>query len=162
MGKLYIRVDDRLIHGQTIVAWCPFLNIKEIIAIDDESSKNPMLQSIMTMGVPKHYKTHIVSLEQATTILAQPSEDNRIIIVKYPQCLEALETEVKQAEGIVLGNLAKREDTPYKLGGATGIFYVSEQDIATLDRFVEAGTSVVFKQLPSGSETSWEAFKSTI
>ena len=35
MGKTYVRVDDRLIHGQTIVAWCPTLNIKQIIAIDD-------------------------------------------------------------------------------------------------------------------------------
>ena len=35
MGKVYVRVDDRLIHGQTIVAWCPTLGIEEIIAIDE-------------------------------------------------------------------------------------------------------------------------------
>ena len=46
MGKIVVRVDDRLIHGQTIVAWCPTLAIQEIIAIDDESAKNPMLKSI--------------------------------------------------------------------------------------------------------------------
>ena len=34
MADLYVRVDDRLIHGQTIVAWCPLLGIKEIIAVD--------------------------------------------------------------------------------------------------------------------------------
>ena len=39
MAKTYVRVDDRLIHGQTIVAWCPTLSIKEIIAIDDDSAK---------------------------------------------------------------------------------------------------------------------------
>lgn len=39
MGKIVVRVDDRLIHGQTIVAWCPTLAIQEIIAIDDESAK---------------------------------------------------------------------------------------------------------------------------
>ena len=56
MGKIVVRVDDRLIHGQTIVAWCPTLAIQEIIAIDDESAKNPMLKSIMTISVPPLYK----------------------------------------------------------------------------------------------------------
>ena len=45
MGKLYVRVDDRLIHGQTIVAWCPTLRIEEIIAVDDASAQNPVLKS---------------------------------------------------------------------------------------------------------------------
>ena len=65
MGKLYVRVDDRLIHGQTIVAWCPTLGIQEIIAVDDVSAANPMLKSILTMGVPKNYKTGIVTTQGA-------------------------------------------------------------------------------------------------
>ena len=70
MGKLYVRVDDRLIHGQTIVAWCPTLKIDEIIAIDDVSAKNPMLKSILTMSVPKNYKADIVTTDEAKEMLA--------------------------------------------------------------------------------------------
>ena len=47
MADLYVRIDDRLIHGQTIVAWCPTLQIKEIVAVDDVSGKNPMLKTII-------------------------------------------------------------------------------------------------------------------
>ena len=65
MGKVYVRVDDRLIHGQTIVAWCPTLGIQEIIAVDDASAQNPMLKSILTMGVPKNYVTNIVTTAEA-------------------------------------------------------------------------------------------------
>ena len=90
MAKTYVRVDDRLIHGQTIVAWCPTLSIKEIIAIDDESAKNPMLKSIMTMGVPPTYKTHIVTTEEAKKILSQESTVNRLVIVKFPEKLDQL------------------------------------------------------------------------
>ena len=61
MGKTFVRVDDRLIHGQTIVAWVPTLKIEEIIAVDDVSASKPMLKSIMTMGVPTQYETHIVT-----------------------------------------------------------------------------------------------------
>ena len=162
MGKVFIRVDDRLIHGQTIVAWCPSLGIKEIIAVDDESSKNPMLKSIMTMGVPKNYVTHIVSVDEAKDILKTDNHDNRLIIVKYPQVLEKLGDELLKAENIVLGNLAKREDTQYKLGGATGIFYLSDKDVEILDDIASKGKEVLFKQLPSTQEVAWIAFKSSI
>lgn len=162
MGKDYIRVDDRLIHGQTVLAWGPSLDIKEIIAIDEESSKNPMLKSIMTMGIPKQYTTHIVSVAEAKELLKQESNENRLIIVKYPKHLAQLEDEVMKSESIILGNLAKREDTPYKLGGATSIFYLSDEDVHILDAYVSKGKKVSFRQLPNASEVNWETFKSSI
>ena len=70
MGKTYVRVDDRLIHGQTIVAWAPTLKIQEIIGVDDVSAANAMLKSIMTMGIPKQYKGHILTTEQAKELLS--------------------------------------------------------------------------------------------
>ena len=90
MGNVYIRVDDRLIHGQTIVAWCPTLGIEEIIAIDDASASNPMLKSILTMGVPKNYKTHIVTADQANEMLKTGSSKNRLVIVKLPEKLQQI------------------------------------------------------------------------
>ncbi len=162
MAKTYVRVDDRLIHGQTIVAWCPTLSIKEIIAIDDESAKNPVLKSIMTMGVPTTYKTHILTTDEAKKILAQESNCNRLVIVKLPGKLAELQAEIENAEMIILGNLAKREDTVHKVSGATGIFYLSDSDVRIIDAITEKGTEVSFQQLPSTAKTSWDAFKKSI
>lgn len=162
MGKTYVRVDDRLIHGQTVVAWCPTLKIEEIVAVDDKSASNPMLKSIMTMGVPKNYKTHIATTAEAKEILQNKSEKNRLVIVKYPSKLPELEEEILDSEFIILGNLAKREDTIHKVNGATGIFYLSDSDISLIDSLVEKGLDVSFQQLPSTSKLSWEAFKKKI
>lgn len=162
MGKTYVRVDDRLIHGQTIVAWCPTLSIGEIIAIDDASAKNPMLKSIMTMGVPSTYKTHIVTTEEAKVMLSKDSDKNRLVIVKFPIKLEEIKDEISDCEFIILGNIAKRADTNHKLSGSTGIFYLSDNDVKIIDRLVDSGLQVNFQQLPSASKTSWEAFKKTI
>ena len=111
MGKLYVRVDDRLIHGQTVVAWCPTLGIQEIIAVDDVSAANPMLKSILTMGVPKNYKTSIVTTQEARELLCDGSEKTRLLIVKFPQKLEELRQQIAGCEKLILGNLAKRPDT---------------------------------------------------
>jgi PTS system mannose-specific IIB component len=162
MAKTYVRVDDRLIHGQTIIAWCPTLSIKEIIAIDDESAKNPMLKSIMTMGVPGGYKTHIVTIEEAKQMLSRESSSNRLVIVKFPSKLPAIEKEIMNSDQVILGNIAKREDTIYKVSGATGIFYLSDNDVKIIDSLVSKGIQICFQQLPTTAKTSWEAFKKSI
>ncbi len=162
MAKTYVRVDDRLIHGQTIVAWCPTLSISEIIAIDDESAKNPTLKSIMKMGVPSTYTTHIVTTEEAKQLLAQDSAGNRLVIIKLPEKLTEIEEEIAGAESITLGNIAKRGDTIHKVSGATGIFYLSDQDVAVIDKLASRGIDVFFQQLPNTSKTGWEAFKKSI
>lgn len=162
MGNVYVRVDDRLIHGQTIVAWCPTLGIQEIIAIDDASASNPMLKSIMTMGVPKNYKTSIVTADEANALLKAGSDSNRLVIVKLPQVLERIRENISGCRQLILGNMAKRSDTVHKVSGATGIFYLSDQDVALLDSLAAEGVEIVFHQLPNGTKLTWPAFKETL
>lgn len=133
MSETYVRVDDRLIHGQTIVAWCPTLGIKQIIAIDDVSASNPMLRSILAMSVPKIYDTHIVTVEEARELLQTPCQRNRLVIVKFPEKLMEIQQEIAGCEQIYLGNIAKRADTNHQMTGETGIFYLSDQDVANLN-----------------------------
>jgi len=162
MAKTYVRIDDRLIHGQTIVAWCPTLSIQEIIAIDDESANNPMLRSILKMSVPSSYKTYIVTTEEAKKMLRVDSGRNRLVIVRYPKQLPLITEEIRNATSITLGNIAKQEDSIHKVSGATGIFYLSKDDVSILDNLAVSGLDVVFQQLPNTSKTSWEAFKKSI
>ena len=162
MGKLYVRVDDRLIHGQTIVAWCPTLRIEEIIAVDDASAQNPVLKSILTMGVPKNYVTNVVTTAEANALLEEKSDKNRLVIVKVPEKLGELGDNISDCEQLILGNMAKRPDTVHKISGATGIFYLSEADVKLLDNLAERGMDIVFHQLSNASKVTWKAFKETI
>jgi len=102
MAETYVRVDDRLIHGQTIVAWVPTLRVGEII-VDDVSAANPMLKSILT-GVPKQYKTHIVTTDEAKDLLAQEGEVNRLVIVKTPHTLFEIKDALVGCKHVYLGN----------------------------------------------------------
>lgn len=162
VGKVYVRVDDRLIHGQTVVAWAPTLGIKEIIGIDDVSAANPMLKSIMTMGVPKNYKTNIVTSAEAIELLKTEADHTRLVIVKFPSVLGKIKEAITDCEIIYLGNIAKRSDTTHQLSGATGIFFLSDEDITTIDALVETGLKVCFQQLPTTSMTTWADFKKTL
>ena len=162
MGKIYVRVDDRLIHGQTLVAWCPTLGIDEIIGVENNIASNAILKSITEMGIPKPYKGHIVKTDEVEGLLKQNADRNTLIIVKYPSVLFEIKEAIKGAELIILGNMAKRDDTNHQLSEATGIFYLSDSDIEGLDTLVKEGFEVIFQQVPSTGRTTWDNFKKTL
>lgn len=50
----------------------------------------------------------------------------------------------------------------HKVSGATGIFYLSQQDVEVIDALSAKGADVCFQQLPNTTRTSWDAFRKTI
>lgn len=156
MGQNYLRIDDRLIHGQIVTAWCGHLKIKEIVAIDDALAANPMLQSIMLMGIPKQYKSHVVTMAQAKEIFAQGAEGNRLFVTRLPQDLKQLREELKQCELVVIGNAAKRADTKYNLTkGGGSVFFASDEDVALFDEIAADGVKLVYQTVPKSPAKDW-------
>ena len=164
MGKLFVRVDDRLIHGQIVTSWCHTLAIRQIIAVDDELAQNPMLQSIMTMGVPAQYSPRIVTIEDAKLLLQDGSDANRLVIVRFCNTLGSLREQIKSAEHINLGNSSKLPDTIYQFArGAGWYIYLTQADADTLRVEAEEDGVVVFsQQLPQEKKIEWAAMKKDI
>ena len=163
MGKDYLRIDDRLIHGQIVTAWCRSLDIKEIIAIDDKLASNPTLQSIMMMGIPAHLKHHVVTAEQAREIFGQSSEGNRLFVTRMPQDLSALREELKKCEIVFIGNAAKRPDTKFNLTkGGGGVLFVSTEDAKLFDELCASGINVVAQTVPNTSARPWPELRKSI
>lgn len=49
----WVRVDNRLIHGQVIETWVPFTRARTIMVINDELAADTMRQEIMGLAVPR-------------------------------------------------------------------------------------------------------------
>ena len=160
MGQNYLRIDDRLIHGQIVTAWCGHLKIKEIVAIDDTLAANPMLQSIMLMGIPKQYKSHVVTMAQAKELFAQETEGNRLFVTRLPQDLKQLREELKKCELVVIGNAAKRPDTRHNLTkGGGSVFFASDDDIALFDDIAADGVNLVYQTVPKSPAKDWSELR---
>ena len=163
MAKNYLRIDDRLIHGQIVTAWCRSLDIKEIIAIDDKLASNPTLQSIMMMGIPAHLKHHVVTTEQAREIFAENSDGNRLFVTRMPQDLLALREELHKCEVVFIGNAAKRPDTKFNLTtGGGGVLFLSTEDVKLFDDFSASGINVVAQTVPNTQARSWPEIRKSI
>lgn len=46
------RVDSRLIHGQVVEAWLPYLNVRRVVVADDEVAGDDFAKAAMGLAVP--------------------------------------------------------------------------------------------------------------
>ena len=56
---VFIRIDDRLIHGQVVEGWVNFLKATRILVADDRVAANALQRSIMEISVPQGLKVSI-------------------------------------------------------------------------------------------------------
>ena len=61
MAVTFVRIDDRMIHGQTCTRWALEYPCDGIVAIDDAAANNPVLKSAYKAASGK--KTFIWTLE---------------------------------------------------------------------------------------------------
>lgn len=161
LGKLYVRIDDRLIHGQIVTAWCVTLGIKEIIAVDDKLAGNAMMQSIMTMGVPSQYSPKIVTAAKAKEILQKPTEKPRLVITRFCRNLMDLRDEIKGCEHINLGNCSKQADSKYDVRGfgVGQVLSLTEADMDTLNAIEKDGGRIICQLVPTEKMKTWAELK---
>ncbi|MDY0187862.1 MAG: PTS sugar transporter subunit IIB [Syntrophus sp. (in: bacteria)] len=58
-----VRVDDRLIHGQILEAWLPFLKASCIIVADDGVATDFFRETVMRMAVPNETEVLFRSID---------------------------------------------------------------------------------------------------
>ena len=163
MAKTIIRVDDRLIHGQISVAWAQTLSAKEIIAIDDPTASNKMLQTIMLAGVSKAYNPKIITFNEAYDYSKKEIDGNRLVIVRSCENLEKLVDTVTNLSRIYLGNIQKTPHSKYNLSSGGGaVLYFADSDVLIIDRLVSRGIDVVLQMVPSSGLRTWEQAKKQI
>ena len=160
MGKLYVRVDDRLIHGQIVTAWAINLGIKKIIAVDDTLASNPMLKSIMTMAAPKEYSPEIITANEVQGVLQANEDKTVLLIVRQIRNLDSLIDLIKNCEDLNLGNISLQDNTVKTLEAYAGrTFSLTKEDVETLDKIIESGITVMCQLVPSEKRYEYSDLK---
>ena len=65
----WVRVDNRLVHGQIIETWLPFTKSRMIVVANDELSHDELRQEIMGLAIPAHVEKAFVSVAEAAMFL---------------------------------------------------------------------------------------------
>lgn len=69
---IYLRLDERLMHGQVTTTWVGVLGITHIVLADDEVAKDEVHCQLLKMSAPQGIRLMIVPVERAVRILNDP------------------------------------------------------------------------------------------
>ncbi len=174
---LWVRVDDRLLHGQVTVAWRQHLLADEIWIVDDLVRADPFLSNVLCMAAPADVTVRVYSVQEAISAWAAhiglpilhssnpsafqlstlPSSISPpcLLLVKTPQVALALARGGLLFPHLNVGNIAPGP-------GSRRVFKtisLAPEHIAALDALAQRGVSITFQLTPEDSQVDWQTIR---
>jgi PTS system mannose-specific IIB component len=86
---IWFRIDNRLVHGQIIEAWLPYIKASNLVIANDELAGRELLRQIMLMAVPSRVQTVFLPLGELPAHLAEIAAGRRNALVLFADCADA-------------------------------------------------------------------------
>lgn len=142
-----VRVDNRLVHGQILEAWVPFIKAKCIMVVDDNSASDFFCETVIRMAVPSDIEVNICSVDDFAATYIYSQGIGKKTIVLFSNIADAL----KAYQGgfhfkkLNIGNI-HHED--YKVCCAPSVFLCEPEIQDILKLLDDKGVSVELKRVP--------------
>ncbi|OEU65142.1 MAG: PTS sugar transporter subunit IIBC [Desulfovibrio sp. S3730MH75] len=81
---VWVRIDNRLVHGQIIETWLPYTHAKHIVVANDAVAVDGLQQQIMSLAIPHSITcsfSTIEDLSEMVMILGESSSSGNTIIL---------------------------------------------------------------------------------
>jgi len=142
-----VRVDNRLVHGQILEAWVPFIKARCIIVVDDNSASDFFCETVIRMAVPSDIEVNIYSVEDFSANFTYHQGSGKKTIVLFSKIADALKAyqDGFHFEKLNIGNIHNED---YKVCCAPSVF-LCEPDIQdVLNLLQDKGVAVELKRVP--------------
>lgn len=84
---LWFRIDNRLIHGQVIETWLPYIEASRLLVVNDNIARDQLQQSIMAMAVPNSVEVEFLPLSNLGLALNSVEHQNTLVL--FANCQDA-------------------------------------------------------------------------
>jgi PTS system mannose-specific IIB component len=143
----WVRVDNRLIHGQVVEAWVPFVGARHILVGNDDLAGDELQQEIMSLAIPRAVESAFLPIDQlaADPRVSGPGRDSTLLL--FSSCLDVRRAVEKglALELLNVGNLhyaqGKRQLSPSVSLGA--------EDESCLRFLMSKGVELDFRCVPN-------------
>jgi PTS system mannose-specific IIB component len=78
LDAIWVRVDDRLIHGQVTVGWRQHLRYAEIWVVDDGARDDPYLQDALRLAAPEGVAVRVLGVEETVGLIWPPPQPSPV------------------------------------------------------------------------------------
>lgn len=158
MPITFVRIDDRVIHGQVVTRWARQKAVNGILVIDENIVKDEFQKKILTNAAPSGVRVGIYGIEEGLEKikLAKNAKNSYFVIVKTPVTLQKLvEAGADFGNEINVGPMSARSNAKTVAKNAA----VTEEEKAAFDYLVEKNISVTFQLIPEETPLSWTKVK---
>lgn len=158
MAISFLRIDDRLIHGQTAASWMGSSPCDGIVVVDDDAAGNDIQKRVLLSILPS-IKTWVFGIDEAAGKLANVigSQKKYYLIVRSPSALVKLAARVAALvmanNKVNVGPLSKRADA-IQINKGQGII---PEEIPAFAQLKNMGFLIEFRLLPDTVAISWDA-----
>jgi PTS system mannose-specific IIB component len=157
----FIRVDDRVIHGQVVIRWLSEYPADGVIAVDDVAANNPIISKTLKAAVPGQLRAFVLTVKRAAErwkdIVNSPKQ--YFLIAKSPVTLVRLYQAgadfIAQQDQADVGPMSARTGAR-KVGPNANI---TEEEKKAFEFLVNHGMTVYFQLVPDSKKTTWEEAK---
>lgn len=159
MSISFMRVDDRMIHGQTCTRWAIEYPCDGLVAVNDAAAGNPVLKSAYKAASGK--KTFVWTMEhwQEKSGKVSDSDTRYFLITKNPVDMKKILVDQGFNPGLRKLIIGPCNDRPgaVELGNNQSI---TQEEAEALEDIYKAGYEVEFTLIPDKSIGSWTKFRS--
>ncbi len=145
-----IRIDSRLIHGQTANLWHGYWNCDRYIVIDDETANDPALKAVMRIAAPAGIKLSVLTEETAVKYLSEPGHygnEKIVIITKWLSSLvKIVEAGIPFKCHITVGTMVIGEGRNKEVNKNVR---VNDEDIKNFHYLADKGIEIVYQVIPT-------------
>ncbi len=156
---LYLRIDDRLIHGQVVIGWGEGLKLNCLILANDRIAANPAETEFYQQIIPAAQRGQILSVSEAgrqSSHLRSPGIRAMIVVASIAEALQWLE-KAELPDLIILGGLRAGEHRIRLLD----YLYLLPQEMDSLLAVTQRGLKVVCQDLPTSEAVPLEKLITT-
>lgn len=158
---IFTRIDDRVIHGQTLVCWLSDYHCDGILIIDDDLAKNPVMVEVYKGAVPSNIRVHVFDTATARTKLpeAHASAKKYFVIFKTVlTCLKVLDVLTPLINIVNVGPASKRLNTREIVPTIS----LDQQEIEAYREIYKAGIKIFFQIIPTKKKALWDELDKSI
>lgn len=152
----FLRIDDRIIHGQVVTRWAMENPCDGIIAVNDKAATNPVLKTALKAASGK--KTLIFTYEEFLRKMDQAvkSEKKYFLITKEPITMAKIlaDDNLKvEPQKVNVGPQSAREGTTNINNNAD----ITKEEVEAYEKIFNKGYEVDFRLVPDAKSVLWSS-----
>lgn len=139
-----VRVDNRLIHGQVIEAWLPYLKVSRVLVADDEAASNPLTRAAMGLAVPRRVRVDVQPLRETNFADLESSPEPTLLVVRDISGVLLARRRGLVCRALNLGNI---HFAPGRAQVTPSVF-LSPEEVASLEELAAGGMQIEIRAVP--------------